>query len=84
MLPVGPAKGAAVIAGFLSVVLSPEIICILENMVGGRIRGPGSFLGRSNHLLQGRWELPGSHRLRNDSEAARPSWTDPTEIEVSK
>lgn len=84
MLPAGPAKGAAVIAGFPSVVYGPEIICTLKNRVGGRIRGPGWFIGRSNHLLQGRWELPGSHRLRNNSKAARPSRTDPTEIEVLK
>ena len=41
MLPVVPAKGAAVIADLPSVVHSPEIICTLEGRVGGRIRGPG-------------------------------------------
>lgn len=32
------------IADLPSVVHGPETICTLENRVGGRIRGPGSFI----------------------------------------
>ena len=46
MLPVVPAKGAAVIADLPSVVHSPEIICTLEGRVGGRIRGPRLLHGQ--------------------------------------
>ena len=72
------------IADFPSVVHGPEIICTMEGRVCGRIRGPGSFIGRSNQLLLGSWKLSGSHRLRNNPEAARPPWTVLTELEVLK